>query len=76
MREGGCGRGGGPYPAPSMRYLRDDEPPALLSLACMFGEDLKTNEKESYNTQKIEISLKKSYIYYTISSLHGDVINV
>ena len=25
--------------------LRDDEPPALLSLACMFGEALKTNEK-------------------------------
>ena len=28
--------------------LRDDEPPALLSLACMFGEALKTNEKESW----------------------------
>ena len=24
----------------------DDEPPAFLSLACMFGEALKTNEKE------------------------------
>ena len=36
--------------------LRDDEPPALLSLACMFGEALKTDEKESYMTQKIEIS--------------------
>ena len=35
---------------------RDDEPPALLSLACMFGEALKTNEKESYMTQKIEIN--------------------
>ena len=35
--------------------LRDDEPPALLSLACMFGEALKTNEKERYDS-KIEIS--------------------
>ena len=33
-----------------------DEPPALLSLTCVFGEALKTNEKESYMTQKIEIS--------------------
>ena len=57
---------GAPHTAPSMR---DNEPPALLSrfalplcspallsLACMFGEALKTNEKESYMTQKIEIS--------------------
>ena len=36
---------GVPYTATSMRYLRDDEPPAFPSLACMFGEALKTNEK-------------------------------
>ena len=38
-----------------MSTMRDDEPPALLSLACMLREDLKTNEKESYYS-KIEIS--------------------
>ena len=27
--------------------LRDDKPPAFLSFACMLGEALKTNEKES-----------------------------
>ena len=53
-----CGEGGGVYPTqlPLWDTLRDDEPPALLSLACMFGEALKTNEKESYMTKKIEIS--------------------
>ena len=33
-----------------------DEPPTLPSLACMFGGAFKTNEIESYMTQKIEIS--------------------
>ena len=32
---------------PHTDTLRDDGPPALLSLTCMFGEALKTNEKES-----------------------------
>ena len=35
--------------------MRYSEPPALLSLACMFGEALKTSEKESYDS-KIEIN--------------------
>ena len=48
----GEGGGGGTHTVPS---TRDDEPPALLSLACMFGETLKTNEKESFMTQKIGI---------------------
>ena len=46
-----CVDGGIPHSSP-----RDDEPPALLSLACMFGEALKTNEKESYMTKKFDIS--------------------
>ena len=47
---------GGLHTAPSeLDTLRDDEPPALLSLACMFGEALKTNEKESYMTQKLRL---------------------
>ena len=36
--------------------MRADEPPALLSLACMFGEALKTKEQERYDS-KIEISV-------------------
>ena len=48
--------GGGGTQLPLWDTLRDDEPPALLSLACMFGETVKTNEIESYMTQKIEIS--------------------
>ena len=50
-----CVRGGGTQ-HPLWDTLRDDEPPALLSLACMFGEALKTNEKESYMNQKIKTS--------------------
>ena len=49
-----CGRGGGgghPTQLPLWDTLRDDEPPALLS----FGEALKTNGKESYDSI-IEIS--------------------
>ena len=48
--------GGNPNSSPLWDTLRDDEPPALLSLACMLREALKTNEKESYTTQTIEIS--------------------
>ena len=52
-----CVEGGGGDPHRSLHkiLLRDDEPPALLSLACMFEEALKPNEKESYDS-KIEIS--------------------
>ena len=65
--------------------LRDDEPPALLSLACMLREALKLNEKDSYDS-KIEIGMsefliafpypqsKKSFKF--LIHLIGDVINV
>ena len=52
---GGGGGGGHPTQLLPWDTLRDDEPPALLSLACMFGEALKTNDKESYDS-KIEVS--------------------
>ena len=52
-----CGGVGGPHTAPSIwDSLRNDDPLALLSLACMLREALKTNGKESYMTKKIEIS--------------------
>ena len=49
-----CGGGGGQNS--SLRdTLKDDEPPALLSLACMLREALKTSEKEIYMTQKLRL---------------------
>ena len=40
-----------PTHLPLWDTLIDDELPALLSLACMFGEALKTNEKECYDSK-------------------------
>ena len=59
------GGGGGTHTAPS---TRDDEPPALLSLACMFAETLKTNEKESYMTPKLEFL--KVYLKIILSQFY------
>ena len=76
--------GGNPTQLPLCDILIDDRPPALLSLACMFGEALKTNEKESYMTRKLILVTSKFLISPPPSKkvlnflypLHGDVINV
>ena len=55
--------------------LRDDEPPALLSMTCMLREALKTNEKLRLVTSEFLIPPPPPTHTHT-HTLHGDMINV